>query len=166
MRRTVRRARCTLRTAREGAEGTCWDEPLQVWVAAMRNALSLKGMYDRQSVVRTHWAYLLLVLLLLHTFSGLFSRTTFVSDIAIFVLKRDVKLQLTNSRTTWISYDQKDKPFWILLEQEMMGCSGISGTDCKSFAPRSRQIATPAPHHSIFYRPDALPDAQPTVSKH
>jgi len=23
----------------------------------------------------------------------------------------------------------------------------------------------PAPHHSIFYRPDALPDAQPTVSK-
>jgi len=24
----------------------------------------------------------------------------------------------------------------------------------------------PAPHHSIFYKPDALPDAQPTVSKH
>jgi len=24
----------------------------------------------------------------------------------------------------------------------------------------------PAPHHSVFYRPDALPDAQPTVSKH
>ena len=23
-----------------------------------------------------------------------------------------------------------------------------------------------APHHSIFYRPDALPDAQPTVWKH
>ena len=33
---------------------------------------------------------------------------------------------------------------------------------CTSF----RQITTPAPHHSIFYRPDALPDAQPTVSKH
>jgi len=29
-----------------------------------------------------------------------------------------------------------------------------------------RQITTPAPHHSIFYRPNALPDAQPTVSKH
>ena len=28
-----------------------------------------------------------------------------------------------------------------------------------------RQITTPTPHHSIFYRPDALPDAQPTVSK-
>ena len=25
---------------------------------------------------------------------------------------------------------------------------------------------TPAPHHSGFYRPDALPAAQPTVSKH
>jgi len=24
----------------------------------------------------------------------------------------------------------------------------------------------PAPHHSVFYRPDALPVAQPTASKH
>jgi len=24
----------------------------------------------------------------------------------------------------------------------------------------------PAPHHSIFYKSDALPDAQPTVSEH
>jgi len=30
----------------------------------------------------------------------------------------------------------------------------------------SRQITTPAPHHSVFYRPDALPAAQPTASKH
>ena len=36
---------------------------------------------------------------------------------------------------------------------------------CKS-APRSRQITTPAPHHSVFYRPDALHAAQPTASKH
>jgi len=27
-------------------------------------------------------------------------------------------------------------------------------------------ITMPAPHHSVFYRPDALPAAQPTVSKH
>ena len=33
-------------------------------------------------------------------------------------------------------------------------------------APRSRQITTPASHHSVFYRPDALPAAQSTVSKH
>jgi len=43
--------------------------------------------------------------------------------------------------------------------------SGISWTICKS-APRSRQITTPEPHHSVFYRPDALPAAQPTASKH
>jgi len=43
--------------------------------------------------------------------------------------------------------------------------SGISWAICKS-APRSRQITTPAPHHSFFYRPDALPAAQPTASKH
>ena len=35
---------------------------------------------------------------------------------------------------------------------------------CKS-APRSRQITMPAPHRSVFYRLDALPAAQPTVSK-
>ena len=38
--------------------------------------------------------------------------------------------------------------------------SGISWAVCKS-APRSRQITTPAPHSSVFYRPDALPVALP-----
>ena len=33
-------------------------------------------------------------------------------------------------------------------------------------APWSRQITMPAPQHSVFYRPDALPAAQPTASKH
>jgi len=56
------------------------------------------------------------------------------------------------------------KPIWILLKQETVSGSGISWTICKS-APRSRQITTPAPHHSFFYRPDALPVAQPTASK-
>jgi len=78
----------------------------------------------------------------IHTFNGLFSSTTRVSG------------------------HQKGKPFWILLKQEMMGGSGISWTICKSFVPHSRQITMPAPHHSIFYGPDALPDAQSTVPKH
>ena len=60
---------------------------------------------------------------------------------------------------------RKVKPIWILLKQETVSSSGISRAICKS-APHSRQITTPAPHHSVFYRPDALPDAQPTVSKH
>ena len=60
---------------------------------------------------------------------------------------------------------RKVKPIWILLKQETVSGSGISWAICKS-APRSRQITTPAPHHSVFYRPDALPAAQPTASKH
>jgi len=52
-----------------------------------------------------------------------------------------------------------------LLEQEIVGGSGISWAICKS-APCSRQITMPAPHHSVFYWLDALPAAQPMVSKH
>ena len=60
---------------------------------------------------------------------------------------------------------RKVKPIWILVKQETVSSSGISWAVCKS-APRSRQTTTPAPHHSVFYRPDALPVAQPTASKH
>ena len=60
---------------------------------------------------------------------------------------------------------RKAKPNWILLKQETVSGSGISWAICKS-APRSRQITTPVPYHSVFYRPDALPAAQPTASKH
>jgi len=52
-----------------------------------------------------------------------------------------------------------------LLEQEIVSGNGISWAICKS-APRSRQITTPTSHHSVFYRSDALPVAQPTASKH
>jgi len=47
---------------------------------------------------------------------------------------------------------------WILLKQETVSGSGISWAICKS-ASCSRQITTPAPHCSVFYRPDALPAA-------
>ena len=60
---------------------------------------------------------------------------------------------------------RKGKPIWILLKHETVSGSGISWAMCKS-PPRSRQITAPAPHHSVFYRPDALPAAQPTASKH
>ena len=60
---------------------------------------------------------------------------------------------------------RKEKPIWILLKQETVSGSVISWNICKS-APRSRQITMPTPHHSVFYRPDALPAAQPTASKH
>jgi len=65
---------------------------------------------------------------------------------------------------TWAG-TRKVKPIWILLKQETVSGSGISWDICKS-ATRSRQITAPAPHHSVFYRPDALPVTQPTASKH
>ena len=59
---------------------------------------------------------------------------------------------------------RKVKPVWILLKQETVSGNGIRWAICKS-TPRSRQITTPAPHCSVFYRPDALPATQLTVSK-
>ena len=46
-----------------------------------------------------------------------------------------------------------------------MSGRGISWAICKS-ALRSRQITSPAPHHSVFYKPYALLAAKPTASKH
>ena len=71
----------------------------------------------------------------------------------------------THNRLTALSLElagsagtRKVKPIWILLKQETVSGSGISWAICKS-APSSRQITTPAPYHSVFYRPDALPAA-------
>jgi len=61
------------------------------------------------------------------------------------------------SRTTWVSRYQKGKTNLDFTE---------AGDSEWQSAPRCRQITTPAPHHSVFYRPDALPAAQPTASKH
>ena len=52
--------------------------------------------------------------------------------------------------TTQVSRTRKVKPIWILLKQGTVSGSGISWAICKS-APRSRQITTPAPHHSSFF---------------
>ena len=70
-----------------------------------------------------------------------------------------VSLQVTHTHTRlmalfpgvpgWAS-TRKVKPIWILLEQETVSGSGISWAICKS-APRSRQITTRVPHHSVFY---------------
>ena len=59
------------------------------------------------------------------------------------------------SGTTRVSRYRKVKTVWISLKQETVSGGGISWAICKS-APRSRQITMPAPHHSVFYRPDAL----------
>jgi len=61
----------------------------------------------------------------------------------------------------WVG-TRKPKPNWILLKQETVSGSGISWAICKS-APCSRQITTPAPHHSVFFTgrmPFLLPNQQ------
>jgi len=57
---------------------------------------------------------------------------------------------------------RKVKPIWILQKQETVSGSGICWTICKS-APRSRQITTPAPHHSVFLQA-GCPSCRPTNS--
>jgi len=70
------------------------------------------------------------------------------------------------SRTTWVGLHHNGKPFWILLEQEMMGwqwhqldqmqiiCTSLQTDNHASTSPVS------------LYRQDALPAAEPKASKH
>ena len=69
------------------------------------------------------------------------------------------------SGTTRVSRYQKGKTSLDFTEARDSEWQWHQLGMCKS-APRSRQITMPAPHHSVFYRPDALPAAQPTVSEH
>ena len=86
--------------------------------------------------------YLLLLLLLLHPFNGLFSRTI------------------------WVSRHQKGKPFWILLEQEMMGWQWHQLDRMQTICSSLQTDNYASTSHLSFYRPDALSAAQPTASKH
>jgi len=69
------------------------------------------------------------------------------------------------SGTTRVSRYQKDETNLDFTEARDNECQWHQLGLCKS-APRSRQTTTPALHHSVFYRPDALPATQPTASKH
>ena len=73
------------------------------------------------------------------------------------------------SGTTRVSRYQKGKTRQVknnldLLEQEIVSGSGICWAIYEVCT--SSQTITPTSHHSVFYRPDALPAAQPTASKH
>jgi len=71
------------------------------------------------------------------------------------------------SKTTWVSRYQKGKTSLDLNQARddgVLGCSGVSWTICKQSAPRSRHNHTNT-SSLIFYRLDALPDAEPTSVK-
>jgi len=62
---------------------------------------------------------------------------------------------------------KKGKPFWILLEQEMMGWHWYQLDHMQIICTSLQRLQTDK-HTSTssplsFYRPDALPAAQPTV---
>jgi len=67
------------------------------------------------------------------------------------------------TRTTWVSRYEKGKTSLDLNDVRDDGVLGWHQLDhMQQSAPCSRQITLSL----NFYRPDALPDAQPTVSKH
>ena len=70
------------------------------------------------------------------------------------------------SRTTWVGRYQKGKPFWILLKQQMMGWQWhqLNHMQIICTSLQTDNHASTSSLH-IFYRPDALPAAQPTASK-
>jgi len=76
-----------------------------------------------------------------HTFNGPFSGTTQVSRYQ----KGKTNLDVTEARDSEWQWHQLG---------HMEVCTSLQ-TD-----------TMPAPHRSVFYRPDALPAAQPTASKH
>jgi len=70
------------------------------------------------------------------------------------------------SRTTWVSRHQKGKPFWILLKQEIMGWKWHQRDHMQIICTTLQTDNHASTPSLIFYGPDALPDAKPTVSKH
>jgi len=75
-----------------------------------------------------------------HTFNGPFSGTTQVSRYQ----KGKINLDFTEARDSEWQWHQLG---------HMQVCNSL-------------QTTMPATHHSVFYRPDALPATQPTASKH
>jgi len=67
--------------------------------------------------------------------------------------------------STQVSWYQKGKTNLDFTEARDSEWQWHQLGHCKS-APCSRQTTTPALYHSVFYRLDALPAAQPTASKH
>jgi len=57
----------------------------------------------------------------------------------------------------------KGKTNLDFLEQEIVSGSGICWANASMHLTQTTTLTS---HHSVFYRPDALPAAQPTASKH
>jgi len=70
------------------------------------------------------------------------------------------------SRTTWISQHEKGKPFWISMKQEMIGWQWHQLDHMQIICTSLKTNNHTRTSSLSFYRPDALPATQPTASKH
>ena len=84
-----------------------------------------------------------------------------MSDSAGWMRERETRLTALCPGLPGSAGTRKVKPIWILLKQETVSGGGISWATCKS-APHSRQITTPAPHHSFLQA--GCPSCRPTNS--
>ena len=96
-------------------------------MALVTTSLTSPSRYEHSSAYLLQQYNTILLLLLLHPFNGLFSKTTGASRYQ----KGKTSLYLTRDDGVWDS-------------------SGINWSIYKQLAPRCRQITTPTPHHSIF----------------
>jgi len=53
-------------------------------------------------------------------------------------------------QTTWVSQHQKGKPFWILLQQEMMGWQWHQLDHMQIISTSLKTVNHTSPHHSVF----------------
>ena len=117
-----------------------WYEKTKASACFCQLNVDLQRTLEQRTTVQK-WLIIHCRTLLLHPFNGLFSRTT------------------------WVSRHQKGKPFWILLEQEMMGWQWHQ-LDHMQIICILLQTDNHASTSSLtFYRPDAFSAAQTTASK-
>jgi len=83
-------------------------------------------------------------------------------SLKLVTVSQDARTRLTALFPGLPEWEMQNQSGFYWNETVIGSC--ISWAICKS-APRSRQITMPAPHHSVFYRSDALPATQPTASK-
>ena len=95
-----------------------------------------------------------------------FIYSTHLCLVYITLLHYTMQFNSLFSKITWVSRHQKGKPLWILLEQEMLGWQWhqLDHMQIICILLQTHNHASTSP--LSFYRLDALPATQLTVSKH
>jgi len=62
--------------------------------------------------------------------------------------------------------DRVSREYSLLINADKTKVIASNGIACRILIQNELLEQVAAPHHSVFYRPDALPATQPTVPKH